>query len=427
MEKSSGTVGQPLTTRVLLGASMALRSSVLLALVFLLGTSMGGPTDMDRVMRVGLFRDRPTAQVLVMSSRGTSSVLADGTRVGELRSSDGLRIAVIPGGLSAKSLSLSFTAKKKIEVIPVAADGGFRLRPEESKNADREYPGALEVSVAGSKLLLVDRVPVEAYTAGVVRSEAGNFHHIEYYKLQAVSCRTYALTNQRKHIAEGFELCDGVHCQVFQGRNKNDSIAEAVTATRGLVIVDSNIKLIHATFHSNCGGETINAEDLWSKQEPYLRATRDTFCVAAPHATWEKTLTRTEWLAYLTKRFGFSAADKAHLAAVLDYQPQCRDLYLGNTWPLLPLKHIREDLKLKSTFFSVTTTGESVLLQGRGFGHAVGLCQEGAMGMARAGYSYTDILHHYYAEVHLVDLSTIDFFRDEGDTQLVPGPRPPLR
>ena len=368
----------------------------------------------DREMRVGLYRERPVSQVIVMTARGTSTVLADGVRKGELRANDGLRIELSGGSIIAKSLAFTVTAKK-IEVVPNG--GGFRMRPLDRKEAERTYPGVLEASIVDGKLLLVDRLPLESYTAGVVSAEAGKEHHIEYYKLQSVGCRTYALTNMRKHVLEGFEVCDGVHCQVFRGRNRNDSIQQAVDATHGLVIVDPNIKLIHATFHSNCGGETMNAEDLWSKQEPYLRATRDTFCLRAPHATWEKTMTRTEWLGYLRKRFGYDPTDDAQLKAVLHYDPHCRDLYLGNTWPLLPLKHVREDLKLRSTYFSVSTDGDRVVLSGRGFGHAVGLCQEGAMGMARAGFSYGDILHHFYNEVHLVDLSTLDFFRDEEPAQ----------
>ena len=364
----------------------------------------------DREMRVGLYRERPTKQVMVMSARGVCTVLADGVRKGELRSDDGLRLEQVGNAIAAKSLTLSFSAKK-VEVVP--SGSGFRMRALDRKEAERTYPGALEASVADGRMLLVDRVGLEAYTAGVVSAEAGKEHHIEYYKLQSVSCRTYALTNMRKHIAEGFEVCDGVHCQVFRGRNRNDSIQQATDATHGLVIVDPDIKLIHATFHSNCGGETLNAEDLWSKHEPYLRATRDTFCLRAPHATWEKSIPRSEWLGYLQQRFGYKAENEARLNAVLHYEPQCRDLYLGNTWPLLPLKHVREDLKLKSTYFSVRTEGDRVFLKGRGFGHAVGLCQEGAMGMARAGFSYTDILHHYYTDVHLVDLGTLDFFRDE--------------
>lgn len=373
----------------------------------------------ERQMRIGILRDRPTAQVLVMSTRGTGSVIADGVRKGELKATDGLRIEVVGKQLSARSLGMTFTAKR-IELAPEAASGGFRLKATDRKESEREYTGRLEVSITANQLLLVNKVPLEAYTAGVVSAEAGKEHHQEYYKLQAVSCRTYALTNQRKHLPDGFELCDGVHCQVYHGRNRNDSIQMAVDATRGLVIVDPEIKLIHATFHSNCGGETMNAEDLWSKHEPYLRATRDTFCLASPHATWERTMSRRDWLGYLDRRFGFNSTDSLQLQAVLYYEPQCRDLYLGNTWPLLPLKNVREDLKLKSTFFSVKADGDRVLLSGRGFGHAVGLCQEGAMGMARAGRSYTDILHHYFTNVHLVDLSTLDFFRDEGDTLRAP-------
>lgn len=398
-----------------------MRSSFTLALLFLAGALLGQKGADDRLLRVGLFNEGTPAQVLVMSARGTCTVLADGVRKGELAATDGLRIRVIDGRLSAKSLGLAFIASR-IEMVPHG--GGFRMRDPSKQHAERTYPGVLEVAVSGSRLQLVNRVPLEAYTAGVVSAEAGREHHQEYYKLQSVSCRTYALTNRTKHKLDGFELCDGVHCQVFHGINRNDSISMAVQATRGLVIVDADIKLIHATFHSNCGGETMNAEDLWSKSEPYLRSTVDTFCLRAPHAHWEKTMARTEWLGYLHERFGLQAGNTPATAAVLDYQPQCRDLYLGNTWPLIPLKHVREDLRLKSTFFSVGTHGDKVVLKGRGFGHAVGLCQEGAMAMARAGYSYTSMLHHYYSNVHLVDLGTLDFFRDDAPAPVGMGDGP---
>ncbi|MBK8497882.1 MAG: SpoIID/LytB domain-containing protein [Flavobacteriales bacterium] len=288
---------------------------------------------LERELRVGLFNEGSPAQLLVMGAGGNCMVLADGVRKGELTTADGLRIRVADGRLSAKSLALAFTAKR-IEIRPLGE--GFRMRDPAKQHAERAYPGVLEVSVVNGRLQLIDRVPLEAYTAGVVSAEAGKEHHQEYYKLQSVSCRTYALTNQTKHKLDGFDLCDGVHCQVFQGRNRNDSISMAVRATRGLVIVDPDIKLIHATFHSNCGGETMNAEDLWSKSEPYLRATVDTFCTSAPHARWEKTMARSEWLDYLERRYGLKALNTSATDAVLHYEPHCRDLYLGNTWPLIP-------------------------------------------------------------------------------------------
>jgi stage II sporulation protein D len=387
----------------------------LFPLFLLLGGTAWAQQDItvDRTMRIGLYRERVVKQVVVMPVKSICVIYADGERKGEVATTDGLRISVAGGAITARSLALNITAKRKLELVPRVAEGGFRLRIPDTKLPERTYPGKLAVTVTTGNLMLVNAVPLEAYTAGVVQAEAGKEHHQEYYKLQAVTCRTYALTNQRKHQPEGFELCDGVHCQVYHGRNRNDSIRMAVDATHSLVLVDADIKLIQATFHSNCGGETVNAEDLWGRSQTYLRATVDTFCTAAPHATWTKNLSRTEWLGYLQRKYSLRTGDSAQLYAVLNYEPQCRDLYLGNTWPLVPLKNVREDLGLKSTFFSVRTEGEKVVLEGRGFGHGVGLCQEGAMKMARAGKSYTDILHHYYTSVHLVDLTTLDFFRDD--------------
>ncbi len=392
---------------------------LLLALAMLLVLPVLGQ---ERNVRIGLLKGRTVKGVTVMSAKGNCVVYADGERKGEVQSNDGLRIDVVAGGLSARSLGLSFTAQQRVEVVPRVADGGVRVRTAGQKPVERTYDGSLEVSLAAGALKLVNTVPLEAYTAGVVQSEAGNHHHAEYYKLQSVSCRTYALSNQRKHLPDGFELCDAVHCQVYHGRSRNDSIIMAVDATKGLVLVDADIRLIHATFHSNCGGETVNAEDVWSKSEPYLRATADTFCLAAPQAIWEKTMGRAEWLGYLKRKHGLGELAGNDLQAVLNYDPMCRDLYLGNTASLIPLKQVRADLKLRSTFFSVRTEGDVVYLRGRGFGHGVGLCQEGSMRMARAGRSYTDILHHYYTNVHLVDITTLDFFREEAPE---PGPSAP--
>ena len=377
----------------------------------------------ERVLRIGVMRERTMRAVLVMSAKGNCIVYADGERKGEIQINDGLRIDATGRGLSAKSLGLTFTAKKRIELVPRSESSGTRVRLVDSKLPERSYPGSMQIDAVGSGLELTNAVPIEAYTAGVVQAEAGKEHAAEYYKLQSVSCRTYALCNHRKHAAQGFDLCDGVHCQVYHGQCKQDSIQQAVEATRGMVMVDAQIKLIHALFHSNCGGETINAEDLWSKREPYLRGTVDSYCLAAPHATWRRTLTRTEWLGYLERRFHVRIADNDMSKSLLNYEPVCRDLYLANLGRLIPLKHVREDLKLNSTFFSVRTTGEQVVLEGRGFGHGVGLCQEGSMRMAREGKSYTEILHQYYTDVHLMDINTLDFFREEDPVPATAGPK----
>jgi stage II sporulation protein D len=75
----------------------------------------------------------------------------------------------------------------------------------------------------------------------------------------------------------------------------------------------------------------------------------------------------------------------------------------------IPLRTIRSDLNLKSTFFSVFTEGDSVILKGRGYGHGVGLCQEGAMVMASNGFKYRDIINFYYTGVIISDIKNAVF------------------
>lgn len=372
-------------------------------------------TQMQEV-QIGLLRDRTVKQVIVLFGKGGAEVQVDGRKAGELVANDGIRIEATATGLEGRSLSATFPARQRLTLIPKAGSGGFRMRAlDGGKMAERSYPGWFEVRMVGGRMVLVNQVKLEEYVAGVVQAEAGRDQAVEYYKLQAVSCRTYALANLRRHAPEGFELCDGVHCQVYHGRSDHDAIAAASRATRGMVAVDASIRLIHATFHSNCGGETMNAEDLWSKPEPYLRSTLDTFCLASPHATWQRSIARGEWLGYLQRKYDVPVEDKHVVAAVTHFTPNCRELYLPGARTLVPVEDIRADWKLNSAYFSIEPKGEEVILSGRGFGHGVGVCQEGAMNMARSGRSFVDILHHYYAEVHLVDLSTLDFFRDEGE------------
>lgn len=364
-------------------------------------------------IRVGLFAGSNIREVMVMGDGGPLSIWTDGKQVAELSSTDGLVLRCTGEGIHARSLMLDFSAKERI-VFRSPVGKGFRLRCMQPKTAERAYPGSLQLENHGGSFQLVATVPLEEYVAGVVQAEAGKNHWLEYYKLQAVSCRTYALANKRRHADEGFEVCDGTHCQVFKGRNRVDSIRQAVALTRDLVVVDSEIRLIHATFHSNCGGETMNAEDVWSKSEPYLVSTVDTFCLHAPHAVWEKSVPRVKWLGYLRKKYGVDTDDSNVVASVTEHVPPCRELYLANIIPEVPLEQVRRDFNLRSTYFSMHTEADMVVLKGRGFGHAVGLCQEGAMRMASDGYTYSDILHHYYTNVHLVKLQNLDFFRDDG-------------
>lgn len=364
-------------------------------------------------VRVGILTQTRPQEVLLAATRGNLSVSVDGGEPHQVGAKDAVRINVTDGRPSARTLTNRWPAQQTIRVR-TDGRGAIRLSTLGKPAVEREFPGAIVITIQQGALLFVNEAPIEDYVAGVVRSEAGENKGIEYYKLQATICRTYALTNARRHLPEGFGLCDGTHCQVYKGVCRSDTLVQAVQATRNMVVVDAGIRLVHSTFHSNCGGETMNAEDLWSKSEPYLVSTLDPYCAQAPHATWRKTMPRTKWLDYLRRSYGMDTSDSAQVRAATDFDPHCRAVILPGLRAHVPLEQVRADMKFNSAFFRVWPNGDEVVFDGRGFGHGVGLCQEGAMRMARLGIPFTDILHHYFAEVHLVDLHSLDFFRDEG-------------
>ena len=235
----------------------------------------------------------------------------------------------------------------------------------------------------------------------------------EYYKLQAILCRTYALSHLRRHEDEGFQLCDQVHCQAYKNKATFAQIINLVDETKGLVVVDSDLNLITAAFHSNCGGQTINSEDVWSMRTSYLKSTRDTFCLNQPNACWKKEIPLKDWTNYLLLKHKHSIGDSLIYNDSFLIPQEGREIFFKDKDLKIPLKTLRNDWQLKSTYFSIDQKKDSIIILGRGYGHGVGLCQEGAMHMAVLNYSYKDILHFYFKDVHLVDLSVLDFFREE--------------
>lgn len=300
-----------------------------------------------------------------------------------------------------------------VEVLTQKWDAYATTRVRQPELSSHAYHGDLIISSHRGRLQVVNELLMEHYIAGVVEAETGLHHKIEFYKAQAIIARTYALSNTNRHGAEGYSMCDQVHCQVYHKRTEEIDIMEAAFATTGIVLVDANIELIIASYHSNCGGQTVNSEDVWTSQVSYLRSKPDTFCRMMPHALWEREINTSNWLDYLNRNFAFpSQGDTMQLYCAVDYQPYQRELFFADSEYHVPLKRLRKDWQLKSTYFSVSEDADKVVLQGRGYGHGVGLCQEGAIRMGELGFQYQDILHYYYSDVHLVQLEIIDFFRE---------------
>lgn len=289
----------------------------------------------------------------------------------------------------------------------------FKITPEQKDAESRYYDDHLEISTSGNGLQIINTVEIEHYVAGVVQSEVfGSSDDVDFFKIQAIISRTYAMSNMLKHFPEGYHLCDGVHCQVYKSRNNSPKILLATEGTGGLILVDENDKLISAAFHSNSGGQTINSEDVWSMPTPYLKSVTDTFSFGGRNSTWQKQYSTNEWFKILSKNYHYDINDSLKREAALDFQQSERTTLFCSE---IPLKSMRKDLGLKSTFFSVHQEGDQVILDGKGYGHGVGLSQEGAIRMIKLGYSVDDILKYYYKNVNVVHFEALSIDDGLGD------------
>lgn len=362
-------------------------------------------------VNIGIVEHYHLKRFSFMPEEGVYNVFADGKKLIEVNKDELIFLIHNGNGITVKSTRINFGEFRKVYFIGKEVRNSFRISPIVPEKNIRNYCDNLKVTLKSTGMRLVNNVNLENYIAGVVQAEVGPHPAPEFFKLQAILCRTYALENLKKHEFEGFNLCDRVHCQAYYRKSDKKEIEMASKATEGLVIVDTEINLITAAFYSNCGGQTVNSEDVWQKPVYYLRSVNDPYCTSEPNARWTKKVEMEAWIQYLSRKAGGSGNLRYNTPDPF-YQDQRKSHYpVGDAD--IPLKVIRKDWKLKSTFFSAIPNGKYVVLEGRGFGHGTGLCQEGAMKMASSGHSYPDILHFYYKNVHLVDLSALDFFRED--------------
>lgn len=276
-----------------------------------------------------------------------------------------------------------------------------------------------EMEMVKGKLVLINDVSMKNYLAGVIESEGGGGRHLEYYKVQALISRTYAFKNLNRHQSQGFNLCDAVHCQAYHNMRKHSpTIDEAVEQTHGEVFVDSTYSLISTYFSANCGGQTSDASYVWKNSIPYCQPFVDTFCVHTRQAKWSKVIPRSEWEGFLKKQYGLNVSDRFIKEQMYSFKQDSRKAFYIHPSLGVPLRDLREKFRLKSTFFDVYLEGSSVVLKGRGFGHGIGLCQEGAMSMATIGYNYKQIGLFYFSGIRIMNYDKLLFYREQLDKEM---------
>jgi len=296
----------------------------------------------------------------------------------------------------------------------------------------KPYRGVLEITYRQETktLLVLNIVNLEDYLQGVVPAEMGKLGKAEIQALeaQAIAARTYALFQANQNLRRGYDLEATLLDQTYSGVDAEDPLVNrAIKQTRGKVLTYRG-KLICAYFSTNCGGRTEYIEKVWDKPgEPYFIPVDDsTFCSWSKSSNWEerwnKEMLERNVKGYLDSTLGPPGKDWGNLLdlEIKERAPSGRVEWLEvltdkGTYPIRADK-IRRALKkpngsnsiLPSTWFDLEIERDEgnslkqVIARGRGNGHGVGMCQNGAVGMARAGYSYKDILTHYYTGVKII-------------------------
>ncbi len=364
----------------------------------------------DSELKIALFYDSPV-QTIIFSPEKGDYFLNKGLNTETIISrNEVIYISLMGDSLAVRGLNSFYGYFKKIKFLPDSSGNIFSLRPVHPKDDKRSYRGALSMAAEFMRVMAINHVNIDDYLSGVVLSEAGGGATLEFYKAQAILCRTYTMANLERHGGEGFNLCDGVHCQAYKQQNGiSPLIDQAIKETGDEVVVHEDTFLITAAFHANCGGQTQNAEREWLSHEPYLREVVDPYCKNGRNRTWKKTIPLHDWKSYLLTN-GFSSSNVSHPGNMICKIDRRKDYYqIGAS--KISYRKIRTDWFLKSSFFSVNIDrNNDIVLQGHGYGHGIGMCQEGGMNMGRLGFNYHQILNFYFRGINIVSYSAISKF-----------------
>ncbi len=290
----------------------------------------------------------------------------------------------------------------------------------------RPYRGVMEVKTGGTtpSLLVLNLVHVEDYLKGVVPAEMGRLtrHEMEALKAQAVAARTYSLSRLGQYADQGYDLEASVADQVYGGVEAEELWASRAVELTSKQVLTNKGKLVQAYYHANSGGKTEEANRVWERDgESYLMPVEDArFCSWSDKYSWEESWTAEDLRANIG-RFLESTGQLpgGRMGRLLDLRinrrtPSGRVEMLqvvtdrGNyqifgdkiRWALRSGKN--SNFILPSTRFILEIQRDElgaiqqIFAWGWGDGHGVGMCQTGAIGMARDGYSYQEILTFYY-------------------------------
>jgi stage II sporulation protein D len=369
-------------------------------------------------LRIGLVVGVPSVTV----GGGAELVVADptGARLAVIRAGEQWR--VVPSGTGIALQPPDREGPSATEVVALLTTDPAR----QVWLNGRPYRGSIHIARDTAGLTVVNRVVLESYLLGVVSAEMGRRapEEFEALKAQAVASRTYALRNLGRRSALGFDLHAGVADQVYGGSaSETADGAEAVRATRGLVLTYDGAP-IDAFYYSTCGGQTADGVEAFrAASRPYLRSFADVdengraYCRISPRYHW-----REEWSGDALRRT-LRRTLPATAGVPATRAGEVRDIWVAQRTTsgrvsrlgialradhvMVEGQAVRQVLRpssgdrLRSAAFTLTATraGREIarlVAEGSGAGHGVGLCQWGAVGRSRAGQDFHRILAAYF-------------------------------
>lgn len=291
---------------------------------------------------------------------------------------------------------------------------------------DLKYAGSLKFIVENGRITAINVVGLEDYLLSVISSEMKATADIEFLKAHAIISRSWVLRNLGTH--EHFDVCADDHCQRYQGLGMavGRNVRNAIDETWGQVLVCDG-QICDARYSKCCGGRTEVFSTCWEGEDlPYLQSfpdsdgSGDPFCDTSDEAVlskvlndydletkdffkWEVRMSRSDLSELLQRRTGIDFGTIRSLEA-LERGPSGRIYSLRITGDKcsevigkeLAIRHALSESHLKSSAFEISWDGDTLVLEGKGWGHGVGLCQIGAAVMAHKGYDAGQILLHYY-------------------------------
>ena len=265
------------------------------------------------------------------------------------------------------------------------------------------------IRTPSNRLTVVNSINIEDYVKGVLYHEVSHHWPMEALKAQAVATRTYALSS-RTLATKDYDITNDIYSQVYGGKqSERYRTGLAVERTKGQILVYQG-KIFPAYFHADCGGMTEDAQELWHMDLAPLKGVPCTFCKDSPHMHWKRNMRLKDIQDALNVR-GQNINGTIKDIAVVERDRSGRIKNLKITTRegqevVVKADDFRNSIgpnELKSNNYEIAMQGYFVDFTGKGWGHGVGMCQWGALGMAKQQFTYTQILNYYYPHAQLVD------------------------